>query len=82
MSSREKSLPFRRLGTTRGSSRKSRGIRETNLPFLEIVLKENHCLESQEWLKWGNKGQDRCPFSVGVVSETISIDIVPTKMAK
>ena len=67
---------------TRGSSQKSKGRRETNLPFLEIVLKDIHRLESREWMKWGNKGQDRRPFSVGVVKRTISTDIVPIKMAK
>jgi hypothetical protein len=56
MSNKEKSLPFRRLGMTKRSLRKNRGIRETNLPFSEIVLKGIHHLESREWLKWGNKG--------------------------
>jgi hypothetical protein len=46
MSSKEKSPLFRRLGMTRRSSRKSIGRRETNLPLLETVLKENHILES------------------------------------
>jgi hypothetical protein len=47
MNSKEKILPFRRLGMTRRSLRKSRGRRETNLPFSKIVLKDNHHLESQ-----------------------------------
>jgi hypothetical protein len=82
MNSKEKSLPFGSLGMTRRSLRKNRGIRETNLPFSEIVLKDIHHLESREWLKWGNKGQDRRPFSVGDVKRTTSIDIVPIKIAK
>jgi hypothetical protein len=56
MKNKEKSLPFRRFGMTRRSLRKSKGRRETNLPFSEIVLKDIHHLESQEWMKWGNKG--------------------------
>jgi hypothetical protein len=82
MNNKEKSLPFRRLGMTRRSLRKNRGRRETNLPFSEIVLKDNHRLESREWMKWGNKGRDRCPFSVGAVNRTTSTEIVPIKKAK
>jgi hypothetical protein len=67
---------------TRRSLRKNRGRRETNLPFSEIVLKEIHHLESREWLKWGNKGRDRHPFSVGAVKGTTSTKIVPIKMTK
>jgi hypothetical protein len=67
---------------TRGSLRRNRGRRETNLPFSEIVLKDIHRLESQEWLKWVNKDRDRCPFSVGAVKGTTSTEIVPIKMAK
>jgi hypothetical protein len=82
MNNKEKSLPFGRLGMTRGSLRRNRGRRETNLPFSEIILKDIHHLESQEWLKWGNKGRDRRPFSVGVVKGTTNTEIVPIKMAK
>jgi hypothetical protein len=67
---------------TRGSSRKNRGRRETNLSFSRIIPKDSHRLESQEWMTYGNKGQDRRPFSVGDVRGTISTDIVPKKMAK
>jgi hypothetical protein len=49
MNSKEKSLLFGRLGMTRRSLRKSRGRRETNLPFSETVLKDSHHLESREW---------------------------------
>jgi hypothetical protein len=50
MSNKEKSLLFGRLGMTRRSLRKSRGRRETNLPFSETVLKGSHHLESRERL--------------------------------
>jgi hypothetical protein len=46
MNNKEKSLPFGRLGMTIRSLRKSRGRRETNLPFSKTVLKESHHLES------------------------------------
>jgi hypothetical protein len=82
LNSKEKSLPFVRLGMIRGSLRRNKGRRETNLPFLEIILKDIHYLESREWLKWENKGRDRCPFSVGAVKGTTNIEIVPIKMAK
>jgi hypothetical protein len=42
---KEKIPLSRRLGRTRGSSRKGRGIREARPPFSEIVLKDNHILE-------------------------------------
>jgi hypothetical protein len=61
MNNKEKMLPFERLGMARRSLRKNRGIRETNLPFSKIFLKDNHRLET-----------DRCPFSVGVVIRTTS----------
>jgi hypothetical protein len=48
MNSKEKSLSFRRLGMIRGSLRRNKGRRETSLPFLEIVFRDNHHLESQE----------------------------------
>ena len=67
---------------TKGSLRRNRGRRETNLPFSEIILKDIHHLESLEWLKWENKGRDRHPFSVGDVKRTTSTEIVPIKMAK
>jgi hypothetical protein len=67
---------------TKGSLRRNRGRRETNLPFSEIVLKDIYRLESREQLKWGNKGRDRCPFSFGDVKGTTNTNIVPIKMAK
>jgi hypothetical protein len=82
MNNKEKSLPFGRLGMTRRSLRKSRGRRETNLPFSEIVLKDSHRLESREWLKWGNKGQDRHPFSVGACKENHKYRDCPHKNGK
>jgi hypothetical protein len=78
MNNKEKRLPFRRLGMTRGSSRKSRGKRETSLPFSEIVLRDNHILESPQRLKWVVNFQGKHLWSVGVVKETIGIDISPT----
>jgi hypothetical protein len=80
MNNKEKILPFGRLGLTKRSLRKSRGRRETNLPFSEIVLKDIHRLESREWKKWENKGRDRRPFSVRAVKRTTSTKIVPIKM--
>jgi hypothetical protein len=50
MSNKEKIPLSGRLGMTRRSSRKSRCRREKNLPFSEIVLKDNHLLERREWL--------------------------------
>jgi hypothetical protein len=47
-----------------------------------LVSKDNHRLESKEWLRLGDKGQGRHPFNVGVVRETTSIEIVPIKIAK
>jgi hypothetical protein len=44
MSSKDKIPLSGRLGTTRRSSRKRRGRRETNLPFSYLILKENHIL--------------------------------------
>jgi hypothetical protein len=78
MNSKEKILPFRRLGMTRGSSRKSRGKRETSLPFSETFLRDNHLLESLERLKWVVNYQGKNLWSVGVVKETIGTDISPT----
>jgi hypothetical protein len=40
MNNKGKSLPFKRLGMTRGSLRRNRGRRETNLSFSKIVLKD------------------------------------------
>jgi hypothetical protein len=51
MSKKEKIPLSIRLGRTRRSSRKSRGRRETSLPFSETILKDNHLLESKEWLR-------------------------------
>jgi hypothetical protein len=82
MNNKEKILPFRRLGTTRGSSRKNIGRRETNLPFSKTFLKDSHHLENREWMMYGNKVQEKHPFSAGAVSETIITEIVPTKMEK
>ena len=67
---------------TRRSLRKNRGNRETNLPFSEIVLKDIHRLESQEWMKCGNKGRDKFPFIVGAIKRTTSTEIVSIKMEK
>jgi hypothetical protein len=39
-------LLSRRIGRTRISLRRNRGRRGRSHPFLEIVLKENHILES------------------------------------
>jgi hypothetical protein len=55
MNIKEKRLPFGRLGLTKRSLRKNKGRRETNLPFSKIVLKDIHCLESREWMKWEKK---------------------------
>jgi len=41
----------RRLGRTRRSLRKSRGRRETHITFSKTILKNNHLLESREWLR-------------------------------
>jgi hypothetical protein len=48
MNNKEKSLPFGRLGMTRRGLRKNRGRMETSHPFLEIVFRDSHHLESQE----------------------------------
>jgi hypothetical protein len=50
VSIKEETPLFGRLGMTKISSRRSRGRRETNLPFSEIILKDNHHLESRERL--------------------------------
>jgi hypothetical protein len=50
MRNKKRSLLFGRPRKTRRNSRWIRGRRETNLPFLETVLKYNHHLESQEWM--------------------------------
>ena len=82
MSSKEKILPFGRLGMTRRGLRKNRGKRETSLPFLEIVLRDNHPLGSPRRLKWMNKCPDPHLLSVGAVKETIGTDTAPTKKIK
>jgi hypothetical protein len=82
MNNREKILPSRRFGKTRRTSRRNRGRRETSLPFSEIVLKDNHLLESPKRLKWVYNCQGRHLWSVGVVKETIGTEISPTKMIK
>jgi hypothetical protein len=60
----------------------SRGRRETSLPFSETVIRNSHRLESREGLRRVHKDRDRHPFSVGVVKETTSIEIVPIKMVR
>jgi hypothetical protein len=82
MNNREKNLPSRRLGKTRRSSRRNRGRRETSLPFLEIVLRDNHILESPERLKWVYNFQGRHLWRVGVLKKTIGTKIFPTEMIK
>jgi hypothetical protein len=67
---------------TRRSLRKSRGRRETNLPFSKIFLKENHLSEIPGRLMWVDKCQDRHLWSVVVVKETIGIEISPKEMIK
>jgi hypothetical protein len=49
MISKKESLLSKRLGRTRGSSRRNIGRRETSLHFSERVLKDIHLLESIEW---------------------------------
>jgi hypothetical protein len=66
MNRKENILPFGRLGMTRGSLRRNRGRKETNLPFSEIILKDIHHLESREWLKWANKGRDDTHSELGL----------------
>jgi hypothetical protein len=78
MNNRDKILPSRRLGKTRRSSRRNRGRRETSLPFSEIVLRDNHLLESLERMKWVVNCQGRHLWSVGVVKETIGTNISHT----
>jgi hypothetical protein len=51
MSRNMKNLLSGKLGMTRISLRKSRGRRETNLPFSETVLKDSKVLESPIRLK-------------------------------
>jgi hypothetical protein len=82
LNNKEKSLPFRRLGMTRKSSRKNRGRREINHPFSEIVLKDNCLLESPGRLKWVGKCQGCHLWNVGVVKKTIGTWIAPTEMIK
>jgi hypothetical protein len=82
MNSKEKSLLFERLGMTRGSLRRNRGRRETNLPFSETVLRDNHPLESPGRLKWVNKCPDHHIWSVGAVKETIGTETAPTEKIK
>jgi hypothetical protein len=70
MNSKEKSLPFRRLGMTRRGLRRNRGRRETCLPLSEIVLGDSHReprkVEGSEQMPrlppmdcWGYKGNHR-----------------------
>jgi hypothetical protein len=73
---------FRKAWDDQKKFKKEHRQRETNLPFSETVLREIHHLERREWLKWGNKGRDRRPFSVGDVKRTTSTKIVHIKMEK
>jgi hypothetical protein len=82
MNNEEKGLLFGRLGMIRRSSRKSRGRREMSLPFSEIVLRDNHPLESLGRLKWVRKCQDHHLWSVGVVKGTIGTETAPTEKIK
>jgi hypothetical protein len=66
----------------RRSSGKSRGRRETSLPFSEIVLRDTHPLESPGRLKWVRKCQDHHLWSVGAVKGTIGIESTPTEKIK
>jgi hypothetical protein len=72
MNSREKSLPFGRLGMTRRGLRRNRGRREVSLPFSETVpweqssFKEPRKVEGSEQMSrpppmecWGCKGNHR-----------------------
>jgi hypothetical protein len=56
--------------------------RETSLPFLEIVLRDSHILESPGRLKQVRKCQDRHLWSVGVVKETIGTETAPIEKIK
>ena len=82
MNSKEKGLPFGRLGMIRRSLRKSRGRRETNLPFSETVLKDNHLSESLGRLKWVSKCPDCHLWSVGAVKGIIGTKTAPIEKIK
>ena len=82
MNNKEKGLLFGRLGMIRRSSGKSRGRRETSLPFSEIVLRDNHPLGSPRRLKWVNKCPDHHLWSVGDVKGTIGIETTPREKIK
>jgi hypothetical protein len=82
MINKKESLLSKRLARTIRSSRRNEGRREISLHFSDTFLKDNHILESIEWLRLVGKGQGRHPFNVGVVKETTSIEIVLTKMRK
>jgi hypothetical protein len=51
MINKNESLLSRRLGRTRRSLRRNKGRRGISLHFSETVLKDNHLLESMEWLR-------------------------------
>ena len=82
MNNNNKILPSKRLGKTIRSSRKSRGRKELSHPFSETVVKESHLFENLERMKWVEKCQDKHLWSVGVVKETIGIDIAPAEVIK
>jgi hypothetical protein len=77
-----KSLLYIRLEMTRRSLRKRRDRKETNLPSLEVVLKDSQFLESPRRMKHVGNFQGRHLWNVGVVKGIIGINISPTKMTK
>ena len=82
MNSKEKSLPFGRLGITRRGLRKNKGRREASLPFSETVLGDSQLLKSPEKLKGVNKCQGLQPWSVGAVKGIIGTETAPTERTK
>jgi hypothetical protein len=82
MNSREKSLPFERLGITRRGLRKNRGRREESLAFSETVLRDSHLLKSPRKLKGVSRCQGLHPWSVGAVKGIIGTETAPTKKTK
>jgi hypothetical protein len=82
MNNKEKGLLFERLGMIRRSSGKSRGIRETSLPFSETVLGDRDISKSPGRLKWMSKCPDHHLWSVGDIKGTIGIGTTPTENIK
>ena len=82
MNNNKKSLLFGRLGMIRRSSGKSRGRRETSLPFSETVLRDSHVLESPGRLKEVRKFPYHHLWSVGAVKGTIGTETAPTEKIK